>query len=103
LCFGNDTRQHSFLTTIIGYFKSNNVIKFRQRLPLSIAGGSDSKANNVGLVIYSSYFLPVPSHIVRMIKSRRRTFAGHAACMGRRGMHIGFWWERHIKETTKET
>jgi hypothetical protein len=28
----------------------------------------------------------------RMIKSRMR-LAGHVACMGRRAMHIGFWWE----------
>jgi hypothetical protein len=31
--------------------------------------------------------------IIRMIKSRRMRFAGHVACMGRRGMHVGFWWE----------
>jgi hypothetical protein len=28
-----------------------------------------------------------------MIKSRRMRWAGRAACMGRRGMHAGFWWE----------
>jgi hypothetical protein len=37
--------------------------------------------------VYSS-----PS-IIRMIKSRMR-WAGHTARMGRRGMHIGYWWER---------
>jgi hypothetical protein len=26
-------------------------------------------------------------------KSRRMTWAGHVARMGRRGMHIGYWWE----------
>jgi hypothetical protein len=31
--------------------------------------------------------------IIRMIKSRRVIWAGHVARMGRRGMHIGFWWE----------
>jgi acyl-coenzyme A synthetase/AMP-(fatty) acid ligase len=32
--------------------------------------------------------------IIRMIKSRRmRWAAGHVARMGRRGMHIGYWWE----------
>jgi hypothetical protein len=30
---------------------------------------------------------------IRMIKSRRMGWAGHVARMGRRGMHIGFWWE----------
>jgi hypothetical protein len=28
----------------------------------------------------------------RMMKSRRMRWAGHVARMGRRGMHIGYWW-----------
>jgi hypothetical protein len=40
------------------------------------------------------------SSIIRMIKSRRTRWAGHAARMGKRGMHIGFWWEARRKETT---
>jgi hypothetical protein len=31
--------------------------------------------------------------IIRAIKSRRMRLAGHAARMGRGGMHIGYWWE----------
>jgi hypothetical protein len=31
--------------------------------------------------------------IIRMIKSRRMRWAGYVARMGRRGMHIGYWWE----------
>jgi hypothetical protein len=31
--------------------------------------------------------------IIRMIKPRRMRWAGHVALMGRRGMHIGYWWE----------
>jgi hypothetical protein len=31
--------------------------------------------------------------IIRIIKSRRMRWAGHVARMGRRGLHIGFWWE----------
>jgi hypothetical protein len=27
-----------------------------------------------------------------MIKTRRIRWAGHVARMGRRGMHIGYWW-----------
>jgi hypothetical protein len=27
----------------------------------------------------------------RMMKSKRMTWAGHEARMGRRGMHIGYW------------
>jgi hypothetical protein len=32
-------------------------------------------------------------NIIRMINSRRMRLAGHVARMGRRGMHIGYWWE----------
>jgi hypothetical protein len=28
-----------------------------------------------------------------MIMSRRMRWAGHEICMGRRRIHIGFWWE----------
>jgi hypothetical protein len=30
--------------------------------------------------------------IIRIIKSRRMRWTGHVARMGRRGMHIGYWW-----------
>jgi hypothetical protein len=46
------------------------------------------KLHNEGLHnLYSS-----PSKI-RMMKTRRMRWAGHAACMDRRGMHIRSWWE----------
>jgi hypothetical protein len=32
-------------------------------------------------------------NMIRMIKSRRMRWAGHVARMGRREMHIGYWWE----------
>jgi hypothetical protein len=32
-------------------------------------------------------------NIIRIIKSKRICWAGRVANMGRRGMHIGFWWE----------
>jgi hypothetical protein len=32
--------------------------------------------------------------IITMIKSRRMKCAEHVARMGRKGMHIGYWWER---------
>jgi hypothetical protein len=32
-------------------------------------------------------------NIIRMINLRRIGWAGHEARMGRRGMHIGYWWE----------
>jgi hypothetical protein len=31
-------------------------------------------------------------NIIRMIKSRRMRWAGHVARMGKRKMHIGYWW-----------
>jgi hypothetical protein len=32
--------------------------------------------------------------IIRIIKSQWMRWAGHVARMGRRGMHIDYWWER---------
>jgi hypothetical protein len=32
-------------------------------------------------------------NIIRMIKSRRMGWSGDVARMGRRGMHIRYWWE----------
>jgi hypothetical protein len=40
--------------------------------------------------LHNLYSLP---NIIRMIKSRRKRRARHVARMGRRGMHIGYWWE----------
>jgi hypothetical protein len=31
--------------------------------------------------------------IIRMIKSRTMKWAGHVARMGRRGIHVEFYWE----------
>jgi hypothetical protein len=31
--------------------------------------------------------------IIRLITSRRIKWAGHISRMGKRGMHIGYWWE----------
>jgi hypothetical protein len=31
--------------------------------------------------------------IIRMIKSRGVRWAGNIARTGRRGMHVGYWWE----------
>jgi hypothetical protein len=38
--------------------------------------------------------------IIRMSKLRMR-WAGHVTRMGRRGMHIGYWWESHNKNTRR--
>jgi hypothetical protein len=39
-------------------------------------------------------------NIIRMIKSRR--IRGHVARMGRRGTHIGYWWERQKERDNYE-
>jgi hypothetical protein len=33
-------------------------------------------------------------YIIRVIKSRRMRWARHVTRMGKRGMYIGFWWDR---------
>jgi hypothetical protein len=33
------------------------------------------------------------ANIIRMIKSRKMRWARHVPRRGRRGMHIGYWWE----------
>jgi hypothetical protein len=40
--------------------------------------------------LHDLYFSP---SIIRMIKSRRIRWAGHVARVGKRGMHIEYWWE----------
>jgi hypothetical protein len=50
--------------------------------------GSWRKLHNEELHnLYSS-----PS-IIKVIKSRRIRWSGHVARMGRRGIHVGYWWE----------
>jgi hypothetical protein len=52
-----------------------------------VIGGRRKLLNEELHNLYSS-----PS-IIRIIKLRRMRWAGHVARIGRRGMHIGFWWE----------
>jgi hypothetical protein len=40
--------------------------------------------------LHKLYFSP---SIIRVIKSRRMRWAGHAARMGRGEIHVGYWWE----------
>jgi hypothetical protein len=50
-------------------------------------GGEWRKLHNEEL--HNLYSSP---NIIRVIKSRRMRWAGHVAQIGRRGMHIGYWW-----------
>jgi hypothetical protein len=43
---------------------------------------------------FITYFSP---SIIRMIKSRRMRLAGYVAQIGRKGMHIGYWWESQME------
>jgi hypothetical protein len=51
--------------------------------------GGWRKLHNELLNLYSS------QSIIRMTKSRRMRWGGKVACiwMGRRGMHVVYWWE----------
>jgi hypothetical protein len=40
--------------------------------------------------------------IIKMIRSWRMRWAGYVATMGRRGMHVGFWWESQKKRDNQE-
>jgi hypothetical protein len=53
-----------------------------------VTGGWRKLLNEERHNLYSSL------SIIRMIKSRWMRWAGPIARMERRGMHIGFWWER---------
>jgi hypothetical protein len=52
--------------------------------------GSWRKLHNEEL--YNLYCSP---SIIRIIKSKKMTWVGHVARMGRSEMHIGFWCKRH--------
>jgi hypothetical protein len=53
--------------------------------------GGWRKLHKKELNVYSS------ACIIRIIKSRWMRWTGHVARMGRRGMHVGYWWESQKK------
>jgi hypothetical protein len=71
----------------MGEFK-NGVLRILGPKRARVARGCGKLHNEQLHILYSS-----PS-IIRMMKSRRMRWAGHVARMGRREMHIGYWWER---------
>jgi hypothetical protein len=42
--------------------------------------------------LHNMYSSPSTS---RIIKTRRMSWGKHVARMGRRGMHVGYWWGSH--------
>jgi hypothetical protein len=81
-------------------FKDSDFFKCYRKLytgPLNLI--IKSKPRFIGYAKYqihdniSAYFSTRSTNIIRMIKSRRLRLAGHVARMGRRGLHIGCWWE----------
>jgi hypothetical protein len=52
-----------------------------------VTGGLRKLHNEELHNLYSS------ASIIRMIESRRVRLAGNVARMGRRRMHVGYWWE----------
>jgi hypothetical protein len=61
-----------------------------------VTGGWRKPHNEELHNLYSS-----PS-IIRMIKSRRMSWAGHVARMGRRVIHAGFRWKSHMERDQRE-
>jgi hypothetical protein len=71
----------------------NRVLRRIFGLKIDEVTGDWRKLHNEELhKLYSS------SNIIRMTKSRRMRWTGHVARMGRRGMHIEYWW----KETARK-
>jgi hypothetical protein len=43
-----------------------------------------------------------PPSIIKMNKSRRMRWAGNVVRLGRRELHIGYWWESHKEKRRLE-
>jgi hypothetical protein len=60
-----------------------------------VTGGWRKLHNEELRNLYSS-----PS-VIRMIKARRMTCGWHVARMGRKAMHIGYWWKSQREKRPK--
>jgi hypothetical protein len=68
---------------IFGTFKIGNMAQKRDEVR-----GDWGKLHNEEL--HNLYF---SKSVIRVSKSRRMKLAWHVARMGRRGMHVRYWWE----------
>jgi hypothetical protein len=82
------------VSDIKGVFVNRALIIFGPKRD-EVTGGWRKLHNEELLNLYSS-----PS-LIRMIKSRMR-WTCDVAGMGRRGMHIGYWWESQEERDHKE-
>jgi hypothetical protein len=75
---------------LVSDFKGEHRLRvFENRVLRRIFGPKRDEVTGGWRKLHNLYVSP---SIIRMIRPRRR-WAGHVARMGRRGMHIGYWWE----------
>jgi hypothetical protein len=74
---------------------------YQNRVLGRIYGSKRDKILRVGKKLYNEKLLNLNSspNIIRLIESKRKKWA--VACMGRREMNIGFWWERQKRRLGK--
>jgi hypothetical protein len=67
---------------------------FENRVLRRIFGPKREEVTGDWRKLYNEEFYKFYSsaNVIRTIKSRRRRCPGLVARMGRRGMHIGYWW-----------
>jgi hypothetical protein len=75
----------------VAVIMKNNI--FRNLIPCRLVQRAGVTGGWRKLHIEELYNLYSSSSIIRMIKSRRMRRARHVARMGRRGMHVEYWWE----------
>jgi hypothetical protein len=65
---------------------------FENRVPRRIFGPKRDEVTGDCRKLHNEELHNSSPNIIRMIKSRKMKWAGHVALIGRRGMHIGYWW-----------
>jgi hypothetical protein len=79
--------------------EAHRLRKFENRVLRRIFGPKRGKVTGVWRKLCNEelHNLQSSPSIIRMIKSKRVKWAGHVARWGRRGPHIGYWWESQKK------